>query len=478
MNGPLTLLPRLQLLPLLFGGWLAAASAWAQAPEDLLSDYIQVASESGAEGTAGRFLADYCRERGLAVEVFDDLDSAYNFTASLYPLSSGRPNIVLLHHIDVVPAHADGWTHPPYAGRIADGAVWGRGAIDAKGLGVMHLAALLHYREEARRRPLPYNVTMLAVSGEETGGLNGSARIVEHHPATLNAAVVFGEGGSGVYDAIPSRPEVPVFGVSVAEKTSLWLRLDLQMRASGHGAAPPPQYANRSMLRALYKLQSQKTKFVFTDVSKQMFRHFGELEGGVKGYVLKRFHWRAFRPIVRNYVEEQPLLRALVSNTYTVTNITNPPGPINQIPSLVTTYLDCRLLPGTTRKKFLRELRRGLFEPRFDVTVLDESPAAPPTEPDAFYDAFAEAIKEVYPDGAVLPILFPATTDNNYYRAAGVPTYGLVPIVMSEATIASIHGTDEHLNIQALHRGVDVFKRLLARFLGPTAEMSIEVELR
>ncbi|WP_176956118.1 M20 family metallopeptidase [Catalinimonas alkaloidigena] len=449
----------------------------ANTPAELLSQYIQQPSVTGQEAGAGRFLSSWCEAQGLQVTVFTDQDSSYNFAASLYPLSDPRPNIVLMHHMDVVSA-ADtlAWERPPFAGAYVQDSVWGRGALDCKGLGTMHLFAMLDFIPLSRRLPLPYNVTMLAVSGEEVGGMNGSAIIVDRYLEALHPAVVFGEGGSGVQDVVPSHPEIPVFGISVAEKSNLWLKLDLSYPSYSHGAAPPRQYANRAMLRALYRLNNVKTPYEFTLVNKRMFRELGELEGGVKGYVLKHINWRIFRPFVRKYFEEQPLLRALVTNTAILTNISNPPGPINQISSKVTAYLDCRLLPGTNRKKFIREIRSGLFEPRFKVTIVDQSPEAPPTPLDEFYEATSAAIQEVYPDAAVMPILFPATTDNNYYRDKSIPTYGIVPALMTEELIASIHGPNERIATTSLKQGVQVFRKLLAHFLGDPTVVQVDVK--
>src|SRR5687767_370528 len=101
----------------------------------LLSEFIQYRSVTGSEKAAGEFLTSICRERSLHVEVFSDELGSYNFTASLYPLTSGKPNIILLNHLDVVPANdSASWKYPPFDGTIADGKVWGRGAIDSKGL--------------------------------------------------------------------------------------------------------------------------------------------------------------------------------------------------------------------------------------------------------------------------------------------------------------------------------------------------------
>jgi carboxypeptidase PM20D1 len=116
------------------------------AAAQFLSDYIKVESVSGNEAKAGIFFAEECARRGLQVRILTNENSSYNFVASLYPLSMGKPNIVLLNHIDVVdPGAPEKWTFPPFSGAIAQGAVWGRGAIDNKGMAAMQLEALCQF---------------------------------------------------------------------------------------------------------------------------------------------------------------------------------------------------------------------------------------------------------------------------------------------------------------------------------------------
>lgn len=449
-----------------------------QEPQLLLSRYLKYKSMPGNEAEAGMFLHDYCKKRGLYTKIFTKADSSFNFAASLYPLDSGKPNIVFLNHIDVVsPGDENEWTYPPFSGSIVDEQVWGRGAIDAKGLAVMQLMAMLEYAEAAKHNNLPYNVTLLAVSGEETGGFNGAKLIADNYLEELKPVVIFGEGGSGLDDVVPSRPEQRIFGISVAEKSNFWLKLDLKMNSFGHGAAPPQHYVNKSMLKALYKLNNVKVKYNFNKVNKTMFKQLGNLEGGLKGFVMKHIHWPIFRPLVRKFFNEQPFAVALVSNTVILTNLSNPPGPPNQISTKVTAYLDCRLLPGTNRKKFIRDIKYGLFEPKFKVSVLNESPEAPASKQDHYYYAMERAIKKIYPDVAVMPILFPATTDNNYFRAKNIPVFGIMPIMMTRDMMASVHNVDEKISIADLHMGIETISSMLRELLAPKGGLKMQVEL-
>ncbi len=450
-----------------------AAGAQTVFPTDTLarwlSGYITKKSESGQEKAAGIHFADLCRKQGLHVRVFTDIDSSYNFAASVFPLSSNKPNILFLSHIDVVPANdtAD-WEFPPYAGIIKDSLVWGRGSLDAKGLAIMQLGALLRFIQKNKNslESLPYNITILAVSGEETGGFNGAKIIVNQFLKELNPVVLFGEGGSGIDKVVPSKPEKQVFGISVAEKNNLWLKLELKFLTFGHGAAPPNSYANKAMVKALTKLNNIDTRIDFNKTNKRMFRELGKLEGGFKGFIIRHIHWRIFRPVLNKIIDDEPLFKSILSNTTALTNMYNPPGPPNQISNKATAYLDCRLLPGTNRKKFIRDIKYGLIEPRFKVSVINECPEAEESSPETpFYKALDQAIQTIYPQAAVMPILFPASSDNNYFREKGVLVYGITPVFMSRHNLESIHSSNEHISLAQLSEGVAVYEHFLDKIM-------------
>lgn len=429
----------------------------------LLSQYLQIPSVSGDELKAGQFLAGVCAENGLEVEYLTVERDSYNFTASLYPLSLGKPNIILLNHIDIVPeGDASMWTYHPYAGIIADGHVWGRGAIDSKGLGIMQLMAMLSMKEAADTADFPFNVTLLCVSGEEVGGQKGAGIVVEYFLEYLNPIVVFGEGGSGLKEVLVNRPQTAFYGVSVAEKRPLWIQLELQHVTFGHGATPAPEYANKSMVEALTKINNRKLRLEFDKSNRLMFRELGKAVGGVKGFFIRRINWAFFSPFVKSYLQKNPLYKALVTNTITITNLYNPPGPPNKIASTASAVLDCRLLPGTSEKAFLRYLTNLIDDPNIEIKVLNKnSMSGGFSKPNVFYDAMEEAILSHDPTAEVLPLLFPASTDNSYFRHYDIPTYGIIPALITQEMIANIHSVDEKISIEALEQGVDMYSTFL-----------------
>lgn len=431
-----------------------------------LENYLRYPSITGQELNAAQYLQTFCAAEGLTITRFTTEAGEYNFAASLFPLSSSKPNIVLMSHMDVVPAEDSLWTRNPFSGYNDGQYIWGRGAIDCKGLTTMQLFGLLQFKQTmGDAQDMPYNITLLCVSNEEKGGEKGAKIIRDKYLDQLHPAVVLGEGGSGMTDIISSHPNEPVFGVSIAEKQSLWIKLTLELTSYGHGATPSLDNANRRMIAALNRLNNRKTKLKFDKTNRMMFRKLGKLEGGFKGFFIKNVNWTVLSPFVRKKIKSNPLYMSFLTNTITVTNFYNPPGPPNKISQKSTAYLDCRLIPGTHPKAFLRQLKRTLDEPLMKMEIVENSEEAGETKPDYFFKEIQEAVANVFPKAEAVPFLFPATTDNSYFRAADVPTYGLIPAVFDKESIESVHGVNEKISVDALHKGIQFFYTFIDKMM-------------
>jgi len=432
----------------------------------VLSKYLQFPSYSGQEYEAGMYLIDVCEQMGLHVEVFTDTGGSINFAASLYPLSLKKPNIVFMHHIDVVQeGEHKQWKYPPFSGAVAEGAVWGRGALDIKGMGIMHIFALAKFVELAKEKDLPYNFTMLAVSGEEIGGHLGAKIIIKHFAEQLNAVLVLGEGGSGISDLFPATKERPVFGISIAEKVSLWVRLTLDMETLAHGSITPDEYPNQIMIEALSRINNRIPQVKFNKASRRMFREIGKIEGGPRGFILQNINWLIFKPFVTQYFLSDPNLYAVSSNTITITSIYNPTVAHNQIAQSVVATLDCRLLASGEEAELIKEIRSLLRDPRIKIEIIEKEARSNISTPEYFFEAMEEAIKLIYDKSRVVPIFFPASTDNNYFRTLDIPVYGINPIINSKQMLNTIHNFNERIPINKLLSGQKVFEAFIQKVL-------------
>ena len=434
----------------------------------LLSQYIQQKSLSGHEKEAGEFFANLCSSKGLFVEKLNSTGNHFSFSASLYPLTDQRPNIIFLNHIDVVSeGNINNWQHDPFSGYISDSIVWGRGAIDLKGVAIMQLLAIERAKKWIPEDHPPFNITLLCVAGEESDN-QGIKNVIESSFKKLNPVVVYGEGGTGISRISIANPEQSFFCISVAEKKAIGLKLSLKINTSGHGSVPPTVYANKVMIQALHRLLKKKNKIIFDETTADFFKTIGSYEKGIRRLALK--YPRLFKPFIKKALKKDPILISILTNTITVSNINNTPLPVNQIAPEVEVLLDCRLLPGTDPEKFFEDLRKRLNSKDILISVLKETPTAPVSDKGVYYTHFKKSIEKVFTGSVVLPVLIPAHSDNNFFRKMGIPVYGLTPALLTNEQLRSIHNSNEYITFQQLQAGIEVYENLLKNIITPIPE--------
>jgi carboxypeptidase PM20D1 len=433
----------------------------------LLSEYVSIPSVSGTENEAAYYIASKCREAGLIVEYINDSQGSVNFAASLYPLDMGKPNIIFHNHIDVVPAgDTSKWKFHPYEGRVEDGMIWGRGSMDNKGLGVIQLFAVSRFVEEAYSRDLPYNVTILFVSGEETGGVTGSKIVSENDfLGKFNPEVVIGEGGAGMKELSFIRDDNPVFGVSIVEKVNMWLKLSWKTDNAGHASIVEGEYASLLMINGLYNLLNTEMPLKMTPEASLMFVSLGEVLGGIKGRVLNKPDSRLFLKLMDKLSRDDPQLRDLITNKITLTGIDSEESGLNQSSNKETAYLDVRMLPGTKAEEVIEHIESVIGDGVVDIEVIERGPYSRGTVPEKFFMEIADAIRDEFEGANVIPMLFPASSDNNYFRTLGIPVYGINPMVVSSDQMKAIHNYNEFIKVEDVLRGTEVFTVFLESVL-------------
>lgn len=441
---------------------------------DLLIQYLRYPSVSGHEKEAGLFIRAICERTGLHIRQFGDQDGNFNFAASVFPLESGKPNLIFLNHIDVVPAgNEEEWQQHPYGGFLINNEVWGRGAFDNKGVAVMQLAAIARSIIRFRRENAHFNITFLAVSCEETQCEGGARYVVENHLDELNAYAVIGEGPPSLDGIISSDPDKTVFGIATGHKSAFWLKLNLDLSTSGHGSVTPHQYSTREMVFALERLLAKKPRATYTPENLEILRNLGRMEGGIKGFILKKP--RLFKAFIVPQLRKKPEVFALFTNTVTLTNISNPTSTHNAIPSRTTSLLDCRLLPDTPKHHFLQKLTKQLDNGNIIPEVVMQTPGTRCTPVShAVYQWLKQAIQDYYgPENEVVPLILPNLNDSGWFRARGVPVFDVVPGRISRQHIYCVHNSNERMPLTTLSEGIEVF----TRFLDLVLNSGIEGEL-
>ena len=366
-----------------------------------------------------------------------------------------RP-IVLLSHLDVVPAEPAEWTVGPFDGVSAGGHVVGRGALDAKGIAVVHLLALA---EIARRaQPLERDVILFAVPDEETGGRNGSGWLVKEHPElTRDAEYVLAEGGA----ILPGQGSAPdLWGVAFSEKSPCWLELRAHGRA-GHGSAASGDGAIPTLVAALDRLRRWEQPIRVSPEVAAMFAALApyaapEDRAGLADLATALRDDEAFR---RRFLAESGRA-ALVRNTVEVT-VLEGGGSTNVVPAEARAEVDARLLPGDRCESFAERMRREMDEPHVDVRILLDFAARSSRIDTELFHAIERVAARSGRPAVVVPRAIAGFSDAHYFRDQGAVAYGFVPRWLDTRDTRGIHGPNERISLTNLTRGVAVLVEIL-----------------
>jgi acetylornithine deacetylase/succinyl-diaminopimelate desuccinylase-like protein len=458
---------------------LSAAPARAEAPIDwsavreatvrLLSGYVQVDTSNppGNELAGARYLADWLAGEGIAARVFEAAPGRGNVCARLPATApDGRGAILLLHHLDVVPAEAGGWSSPPFAGAVRDGHLVGRGAIDDKGHGAIQLVAFaLLARSEAKRAR---DVVLCGTAAEETRGEGvGVDWMLARHPDALGPpAAVWNEGGGAA--RLPPLGDRALAGIAVSEKRGLWLTIVAE-GPTGHGSQPLRDSAPRKLARALGRIDRFATPIrVSGPVSETLSRLAGALDFPWSWLARLARHPFALR-LAAPWLDRVPLAGGFVRDTIVLTGMKSG-FKHNVIPSRAEATLDVRLLPETDPAEFLAALSAVIADP--DVRIENGREPVGPLEPSPWdhelFRAMEAEIAAEWPGALVVPVMMPAGTDSKFFRERGIPAYGFLPAVLDTELTGAIHGTDERIPLEALETGVRLTFRTLARLVAPS----------
>jgi len=264
---------------------------------------------------------------------------------------------------------------------------------------------------------------------------------------------------------LPSKPEKEIFFLSVVEKRSLWLKLSVHQKTHGHSSLPASNSANNIMIKAIDRITSEKPIITFNKTTRHMFRDLGILNGGLTGFVLKNINSFLLRPFRRKILSSEPLLLTEVTNTIQLTNYSNPNGPPNVIPGSAVSYFDCRLVPTVSTKKFIRKLKLRIHNPKVEIEIIDQSPEEKASKQNEKFGAIKLALKKTYPGCEVLPVLFPATTDNSYFRSKGIKAYGLLPLELNQQLIETVHAANECIPVSTLNKGIEAYKAIIRELI-------------
>jgi acetylornithine deacetylase/succinyl-diaminopimelate desuccinylase-like protein len=467
------------------------ADEWAVAHQSVvetLRDLIRIPSVNppdpatpDQETRAALYLQGRLRSLGLDAEVVEPVPGRGSVHARLRGDGTGGEPFLLLSHLDVVPAPPERWSHDPFAADIDDGNVYGRGAVDMKGMVALEFGVVERLVAEARAAgrdpasdPIPglrRDVLFTCAADEEAGGSDGARWFAAHRPEWLLAAGAVNECG-GVSVTVGGRRLYPI---QVAEKGFVPYRIHVTGNW-GHGSMPRSD--NAAVIAAgIIERLAVPGAIRMTPVMSRFLEAAADALGGAAADVLRSIAVGELDPDATDRAIDglcDPMyaraLRALIRDTLSP-NVIHAGVKYNVIPGDAVVDVDCRILPGTTEADIREEVERRIGPEALAACRIERLAWGDPVESPAegpLWDTLVDTLRAHDPEGVSLPVMAPFATDAKATALVGTPTYGFSPFRLepAERFLERFHGVDERIALDALRFGLPVLYDVVRRFCG------------
>ena len=418
----------------------------------LLQQYLRINTSNapGNELAAARFLQSVLEKEGIEAQILDTAELGPN-RANLYARLKGngsRKAIALVQHMDVVPVTQDSWTVPAFEGVVKDGFVYGRGALDMKGEGIVHLMALIAIKRSGV--PLTRDIVFVANADEELGSMGALVFVEKHADLLKDVEYLFTEGGANeVRDG-----KLDYYSVGVAEKRTFWQRMVVKGTPS-HGSRPTKANPVPRLVAALDRIARHETPLHVTPAVQKFFHDLSRNYTGRQAKWLTDVRTSLNNKQAREWILKDVYWNAILRNTISLTGLQGS-NKTNVIPAEASAVIDIRLLPDQDPADMLATLKRLAADTavHFESLLEPKAPFESPTNTDVFR-AIERAAKERDPDAFVTSSMMTGATDRPSYRKLGIIAYGFDPFKVDAADAQrGVHGNDERISIANVGFGV------------------------
>ena len=425
--------------------------------EEALTSYLKIDTTNppGNETAGAVYLRDLLAKDGIDAKLVGRDPKRQAVYARLVS-GTNEKALVLLHHIDVVPADRSLWTQPPFGGVRDGGYIWGRGALDIKSLGIAELMAFVDLKRRGVK--LRRDVIFLGVPDEELGGLHGTKQLLDEQPELFhNAGFVLNEGGSNE----TAVDKVIFWGIEVQQKVPLWIRITSEA-AGGHGAAPADSGgAPAKLIRALSAIEAIETPYRLAPSVARAAELASRARTDGRGKVLRLL--REPLDVAAISRELPPGWRTLLRDTIAITHL-EAGSAVNVIPSKAIADVDIRLLPDSNPQEMLKRVTEAVGK-NGTVEVLLSGKASPDSPASGeLYDTLVKAMRAHAPRSTVGPVVGGGTTDSRFFRERGITAYGVSPFKVNYYDADSVHGNDERIRARFFSDGVRLMRTIVNDF--------------
>lgn len=418
---------------------------------------FQTVNPPGNERPAAHYLAELLRHEGLEPEIYEGAPTRTNLVCRLKGTGE-RPPLQLDGHLDVVCADEAEWIHPPFAADLADGYIWGRGAIDMKQMVTMSLMCVLLFQRLGTR--FKRDLIFTAVADEETGGTHGAKYLIDNHAERIKAEYCLGEiGGFGL-----RKWGRTFYPVQVAEKGLCWFEL-IARGSSGHGSIPDPESSVVRLSEAVLKLSRtelpQHGNVVVDHLARTLLAN-RSFPGNLASVLL--LHPRLTSLILNKMAPDKQFATTLSAMLHNTANPTafRAGEKTNVIPSIATVQVDGRFLPGQTTESFLAEVRK-VVGPRLEMNVLSELQPTMVSPDDPIMHSIGRVLQRHDTGAVALPIMISATTNAAHYSRLNTKYFGFSPVKFNSLDDFRVmfHGINERVPVEGFHFGLRVLTELV-----------------
>ena len=424
---------------------------------ELMQKYLRINTSNppGNEIEAARWFKSIFDQYGIQNEIFEYKPGRANIVARLKGNGSKRP-IILLSHSDVVTADPAAWDVDPFSGEIRDGAIYGRGAMDMKSEGLLHLMTMIILKQQ--NISLSRDVIFLATADEEVKDEGSLWLIANKADLFKDAEYLLTEGGENQREGNAVR----YVGVDVAEKAPFWLQLSAS-GTPGHGSRPIQDSATNRLVRAMNRVISWQTPIKLLPAVEKFFRDVAPLHPEPLRSQFANISTSLKDPGFARFMSEEREYNFLVRNTISLTMLTGS-KQTNVIPTVATCNLDVRLLPGEKTEDFLAALKDVIADPSIKIENVNtfKTPNSSPVETELF-SVISQVTKANHPEAIVTTKMLSGYTESQLYRQLGIIAYGWAPFYTTPEENAGVHGNNERISVKNVREGTKEFFEVVTR---------------
>jgi acetylornithine deacetylase/succinyl-diaminopimelate desuccinylase-like protein len=441
------------------GAGAEGLTAQQQLAHDIYKELIEIdtTTATGDTARAAEAMAARLKAAGFAeadLQAFSPAPRKGNLVARLHGSGARKP-ILLVAHLDVVPASRDDWSVDPFKLTEKDGYFYARGTGDDKYMAASFIANLIRYKNEDYK---PDRDIIVALETDEEifdrDGL-GIQWLIKNHRDLIDAEFALNEGGGvGLKDGKPIRNSV-----QTSEKVALSYQLDVKNKG-GHSAVPVKDNAIYRLAEGLVRLSKFSFPPHLNDTTRAFFGRSAQLETGQSAADLRAVASDKPDPSAVSRLSTNPVYNALLRTTCVATMLDGG-NAINALPQLASAKVNCRIMPGESVDEIKATLERVLADDQIKVTQLDTPTlSAPSVLNEEIAGAIEKLSREFWPGAIVLPVMSAGATDGSFLRNAGIPTYGHSGMAIDVGE-SRIHGKDERVPVKSFYQGDEYLYRLV-----------------